>query len=213
MTTRVAIVDDHPLVVRGLDFALSRAGDIEVVARGSTVHEAREILGRDDVDVLLLDVRLPDGNGLTMLGDEAIAPRCPVLVLSSFETRQYVAAAIRFGAQGFMLKTAPIDELLDAIRRVGEGGAAFSAEQLRDANSRLVQLTTRERDILRLVLGGRTNDEISAALGTSHKTVEAHLTRMYERFGVASRVELALRADRDGWLDIGPATGGPGGAR
>lgn len=203
MTTRVAIVDDHPLVIEGLDFALSRAGDIEVVARGSSVADARAILARDDVDVLLLDVRLPDGNGLTMLDDEKASRRCPVLVLSSFETRQYVAAAVRFGAQGFMLKTAPIDNLLDAIRRVGDGGAAFSAEHLRDSSTKLVQLTPREQDILRLILDGRSNDEISAALGTSHKTVEAHLTRLYERFGIASRVELALRADRDGWLDLG----------
>jgi DNA-binding NarL/FixJ family response regulator len=138
-----------------------------------------------------------------MLADDKPARRCPVLVLSSFETPQYVASAVRFGAQGFMLKTAPINDLLEAIRRVAEGGAAFSAEHLRDSTMKLVQLTARERDILKLILDGRSNDEISAALGTSHKTVEAHLTRLYERFGMASRVELALRADRDGWLDLG----------
>jgi len=204
MTTRVAIVDDHPLVVSGLDFALSRAEDIEVVARGATIADARAFIERIDVDVLLLDVRLPDGNGLTMLADLDAKNRCPVLVLSSFETQQYIAAAVRYGAQGFMLKTAPIDELLNAIRRVGDGGAAFSADDLRAGSKSVVRLTARERDILRLILDGRSNDEIGAALGTSPKTVEAHLTRLYERFGFASRVELALRADRDGWLDLDP---------
>jgi DNA-binding NarL/FixJ family response regulator len=199
---RVGIVDDHPLVVGGLELALAKAADVEIVVRGGTAAEAREILGREDVDVLLLDVRLPDGNGLAMLSDVATERRCPVLVLSSFETAQYVAAAVRFGAQGFMLKTAPIDDLLAAIRRVAAGGAAFSAEHLREGTAKLVRLTPREREILRLVLDGRTNEEIGAAMGTSHKTVEAHLTHMYERFGIALRVELALRAERDGWLEI-----------
>ena len=202
---RVAIVDDHPLVMGGLDLVLSRAEDVAVVARGSSVADARAILARDDIDVLLLDVRLPDGNGLAMLAGDAGARRAPVLVLSSFETPQYVGAAVRYGAQGFMLKTAPIDELLAAIRWVAAGGAAFSAEQLRDSQTKLVRLTPRERSILRLILEGRSNEEIAAAIGTSHKTVEAHLTHMYERFGIASRVELALRADRDGWLDLGPS--------
>jgi DNA-binding NarL/FixJ family response regulator len=200
---RVGIVDDHPLVVSGLELALAKAADVEIVARGGTAAEAREILAREDVDVLLLDVRLPDGNGLAMLSDVTTGRRCPVLVLSSYQTAQYVAAAVRFGAQGFMLKTAPIDDLLAAIRRVADGGAAFSADQLREGTAKLVRLTPREREILRLVVDGRTNEEIGAAMGTSHKTVEAHLTHMYERFGIASRVELALRAERDGWLEIG----------
>jgi DNA-binding NarL/FixJ family response regulator len=203
VTIRVAIVDDHPLVVSGLDTALATDADIEVVARGGDVAAAAEILRRQDVDTLLLDVRLPDGNGLTLLAGTRSQDRCPVLVLSSFETPQYVAAALRFGAQGFMLKTAPLEDLLAAIRRVAAGGSAFTAEQLREANTQFVRLTPRERQIVDLVLKGRSNEEIAGAIGSSRKTVEAHLTHLYERNGIGSRVELALRAERDGWLDLG----------
>ena len=202
MTVRVAIVDDHPLVVGGLDTALSTVEDIEVVARGGDVAAARDILRRSDVDTLLLDVRLPDGNGLALLASTSDDERCPVLVLSSFETPQYVAAALRYGAQGFLLKTAPLEELVAAIRRVASGGSAFSADQLREANTRFVRLTPRERQIVDLILRGRSNEEIAGAIGASRKTVEAHLSHLYERYGIASRVELALRAERDGWLDL-----------
>ena len=202
MTVRVAIVDDHPLVVGGLDTALSTVEDIEVVARGGDVAAARDILRRSDVDALLLDVRLPDGNGLALLASTSGDVRCPVLVLSSFETPQYVAAALRYGAQGFLLKTVPLEELVAAIRRVASGGSAFSADQLREANTRFVRLTPRERQIVDLILRGRSNEEIAGAIGASRKTVEAHLSHLYERYGIASRVELALRAERDGWLDL-----------
>jgi len=202
---RVAIIDDHPLVIGGLDRALSSVKDIRVVARGGTVAEARAILARADVDVLLLDIRLPDGNGLVLLSSTANERRCPVLVLSSFETPQYVSTALRFGARGFMLKTAPLEDLVGAIRAVAAGGSAFTAEQLLDANTRSIRLSFRERQIVQLIVAGRSNEEIAGAIGSSRKTVEAHLTHLYGRLGIASRVELALRAERDGWLDLGPS--------
>jgi len=204
VTINVAIVDDHPLVVGGLDIALSTVEDIAVVARGGDVASAKLILGRHDIDAMLLDVRLPDGNGLALLASTADERRCPVLVLSSFETPQYVAAALRYGAQGFMLKTAPLEDLVSAIRRVAAGGSAFSADQLREATAQLVRLTPRERQIVDLILKGRSNEEIAGSIGSSRKTVEAHLTHLYERYGISSRVELALRAERDGWLDLDP---------
>jgi DNA-binding NarL/FixJ family response regulator len=202
MTIRVAVVDDHPLVIGGLDAALASVDDLEVVARGSTRAEAATLLARSDIDVVLLDVRLPDGNGLELLADAASAARPAVIVLSSFKNSQYVAAALRFGAQGFLLKTEPLEVLVDAIRRVAGGESAFSADQLRTGQTAFVRLTKREREIVRLVLDGRSNDEIGARIGASRKTVEAHLSTLYERYGVATRVELALRAERDGWLDI-----------
>lgn len=202
MSIRVGFIDDHPVVVGGLDAALSAADGIEVTARGTTIAEARDILSRKDIDVVLLDIRLPDGNGLELLSEIPADQRPAVLLLSSFKTPQYVAAALRFGAQGFLLKTEPMDVLLEAISRIAAGGSAFTAEQLRSGQAGYVRLTPRERQILRLVLEGRSNDEIAAAIGGSRKTVEAHLTHLYERCGVSTRVELALRADREGWLDI-----------
>ncbi len=202
MTVRVAVVDDHPVVLSGLDAALATVGGIMVVAHGTNVADARAILQRDDVDVLLLDVRLPDGNGIELVASGARSERPAIIILSSFTNRQYVAAAIRFGALGFLLKTTPLPDLVDAIRRVASGGSTFTAEQLRDAQSGFVALTMRERQILRLVLDGRSNDEISVALNVSRKTIEVHLSKLYSRFGAIGRVELALRADHEGWLEI-----------
>jgi DNA-binding NarL/FixJ family response regulator len=213
---RVGLVDDHPVVLSGLDTALATVDDIEIVARGGSLAEAREIAARDDIDVLLLDVRLPDGNGLELLDEVSRRGRPAVLVLSSFRSRQYVAAALRFGASGFLLKTAPLGDLIVAIRSVASGGTAFTTDQIRDAQQGFVTLSQREREIVELVLRGRSNDEIAVALRASRKTVEFHLTRLYERFGVMTRVELALRADQEGWLDItsdrmhGPARGPTG---
>jgi DNA-binding NarL/FixJ family response regulator len=204
MTIRVAVIDDHPVVVGGLDAALATVEGVEVAARGGTVAEARAILEGQAVDVVLLDVRLTDGNSLGLLAETMARPRPAVLILSSFKTQQYVAAAVRYGAQGFLLKTAPLDELVEAIRRIAAGGSAFSADQLRNGQATFIRLTPRERQILRLVLEGRSNEEIGAAINASRKTVEAHLSHLYERYGVQTRIELAMRAEREGWLEVGP---------
>jgi len=204
MTIRVAIVDDHPVVIRGLEAALRDIEDLDVVARAGTVRQAEGLLVRDDLDVVLMDIRLPDGNGLSLLERTDGLRRPAVLMLSSFEAAQYVAAAVRFGAQGFLLKTAPVGDVVEAVRRVAAGGSAFTADQLHRGVTGLVRLRPRERDVLRRVLDGQSNDEIAAGLGTSRKTVEKNLSRLFERFGVASRLELGLRAEREAWLEIEP---------
>lgn len=202
MTIRVGLVDDHPVVLGGLQAALTSVADMEVAARASSIHEAEEVLARADLDVVLLDIRLPDGNGLELLASTRGQVRPPVIVLSSFRTTQYVAAAIRFGASGFLLKTAPLDELVAAIRTVADGGSTFSASELSQAPADYVSLSPRQRELLRLVLAGHSNDEIARDLGISRKTVESHLSRLFGRFGTGSRTELALRAERDGWLEV-----------
>lgn len=135
MTVRVALVDDHPIVLNGLQAALGTIDEIVIVAQGSSVADAGSILERNDVDVVLLDVRLPDGNGIELLARPGRPARPAIIILSSFRNRQYVAAAIRFGAQGFLLKSTPLPELVDAIGRVAAGGSIFTAEQLREAQS------------------------------------------------------------------------------
>jgi DNA-binding NarL/FixJ family response regulator len=210
---RVAIVDDHPVVLSGLDAALRTASDIEVVGHGRSIAEARVLAVLEDVDVLLLDVRLPDGNGLDLLSELSERTGPAVLVLSTFKTRQYVAAALRFGARGFLLKTAPLEELVAAIRQIATGGTAFSPEQLREARTGFVSLSSREREIVALVIAGRSNDEIAAQLGASRKTIEVHLSRLYERFEVMTRLELAMRAEHEGWLDLAQARPGPQSSR
>jgi DNA-binding NarL/FixJ family response regulator len=199
---RVALVDDHPVVLGGLEMGLRTVEDIVVVATARTLAEARAVALRDDVDVMLLDLRLPDGNGLELLPEVSRRGRPAAVVLSSFELRQYVAAALRFGADGFVSKTAPLEEVASVIRLVASGGTAFSAEQLRQAWSGFVSLAGRDREIVQLLMAGRSNDEIAAALGISHKTVESRLSRLYQRAGVMTRLELAMLADREGWLDV-----------
>jgi DNA-binding NarL/FixJ family response regulator len=202
MTVRVGIVDDHPIVLGGLEAALNGVEGIEVVARAGTIRDAEALLTGTGLDVVLMDVRLPDGNGLELLARTDGGRSVAVIVLSSFETTQYVAAAIRFGAQGFLVKTAALEDVVAAVRRVADGGAAFSAGQLRDGLRGPVRLRPRERDVLRRVLDGQSNDEIAAGLRTSRKTVEKHLSQLFARFGVASRLELGLRAEREAWLEI-----------
>jgi DNA-binding NarL/FixJ family response regulator len=199
---RVGLIDDHPVVLEGLVGALATAPDILIVARGGSFAAAREMIEKGDLDVLLLDIRLPDGNGLELLAEAVRRGRPATLILSSFRSRQYVAAALRFGANGFLVKTAPLDELIAAIRTVAAGGTAFTNDQIREGRTGFVNLTEREREIVRLVLDGKSNEEIATIVGTSRKTVEYHLTRLYERFGILTRVELALRADHEGWLDV-----------
>jgi DNA-binding NarL/FixJ family response regulator len=207
MTIRIGLVDDHPVVLEGLEAALGGIPDLAVADRGGTVGDARRLLARDDLDVVLLDVRLADGSSLEALREREANGGPAVIVLSSFRTAQYVAAAVRFGAQGFLLKTAPMDEVAAAIRTAASGGTWFSADQLRAATRDAVSLTAREREVVALVLDGCSNDEIGVRLGMKRKTVEAHLSRMFLRFGVMSRLELGLRAEREGWLDLVPESG------
>ena len=189
--------------------------------------EAAEEAGLFDaerVDVVLLDIRLGTDSGLRALtrgapGDGAVTAdpggsgtagdggsgtageRPAIIVLTAYDYPQYAEAALRLGAAGFVLKTAPLPELVDAIRRVAAGGLAFS---VRPSSAGLARLSPREHDVVRLVADGRTNDEIGSALKIGSKTVETHLARLFERLGVASRTELAMRALREGWLDVPP---------
>ncbi len=202
MSIRIGIVDDHPLVTGGLAAALRSIGGFDVVAHGATVDEARALLVRDDLDVVLLDVRLEDGNGIQALAEREFRTRPAVLVISSFESSQYVAAAARYGAAGFLIKTVPLPALADQIRTVAAGGSVLTVQQ-REAS--LVKLTPRERQIVRLAMEGLNNKEIGARLGGSPKTVENRLGQLFERFGITGgRIELARRAAEEGWLDIEP---------
>lgn len=204
MTIRVAIVDDHPLVLEGLQSALSRNPRIEVVGTASTVAGASALIDEQTPDIALLDLRLPDGSGTDLLAAYQKAQSAPAfIVLSTFLTTQYVNAAITLGASGFLLKTEPIELIVAAIEDVIGGKLAFSAEQLRASwRAGWTPLTSRERDIIEGVMAGRSNDELSAGLHISRKTVEAYLSRLFERFGVLTRTELAVLAEREQWLAL-----------
>jgi DNA-binding NarL/FixJ family response regulator len=198
---RVAIVDDHPVVRAGTAAILEQAPDLSLAGTACTLEEARPLLDADAVDVLLLDLRLGQQFGLGVFeGAEARLPA--IVVVTSYDYPQYVDAALRLGAAGYVLKTAPISELLETIRRAAAGKLSFDVRP-----GAAARLSTREREVVAAVADGLSNDEIASRLGISPKTVESHLRRLFERHGVASRTELATRALRDGWLEVPPTRG------
>jgi DNA-binding NarL/FixJ family response regulator len=199
-TIRIAIVDDHPVLRDGIAALLSAQADMEVVASGASVADAAAFLDSRDIDVLLLDVRLGSDSGLNALQDQP-EKKPAVVVLTAYAYPQYSQAALRLGASGFALKNGPIDDLIAAIRTAAAGGLSFSVRPTTQPG-----LTERELDVVKRVIDGRSNDEIASDLQISPKTVESHLRRIFERFGIGSRTELATRALREGWLDV-PAEG------
>ncbi len=163
---------------------------------GANLDDIRTELDAQLVDVLVLDIRL----GLRLLQTELPEPRPAVVVLSGFDFPQYARSAMELGAAGFVGKDAPVEELVETIRSAASGALRFPAIVQAEG----VHLTPRERDVLRLVCDGRSNDEIAGALSISPRTVETYLQRMFSRLEVASRTELATRAVQEGLLDIPP---------
>lgn len=204
MTTQVALVDDHPVVLDGLRAAFARYPDIVVAWQASNAAEARRRLGARRVDVVLLDLRLPDGSGASLLAESHEMPDPPpFVILSSFATPQYVAAAMALGAAGFVLKTAPTEEIARAIRQVAEGRLAFTSEQIRAGRrAPWAPLTQREHEIIAGVMAGWSNDELSSQLHVARKTVEAYLSRLYIRYRVVTRTELGVLAEREQMLSL-----------
>lgn len=191
---RIAIVDDHPVVRDGTAALLDRQPDLKVACTAANLGEAIHQLATTPVDVVLLDIRLDGESGLRLLDDES---RPAVVVLSAYDYPQYIHAAQQLGAAGFVVKTAPIAVLAEAIRRVAAGGRAFEV-----TTSASVRLSRRELDVVRLVAMGRSNDEIAGSLGIGSRTVETHLHRIFERHGLLSRAELVAWAARNGWLEV-----------
>ena len=165
--TRVAIVDDHPVLREGTAALLARQPGLSIVGVAGTVEEAETLLATTAIDVVLLDIRLGTDSGLRLLSSAPADARPAIVVLTSYDYPQYADAAMRLGASGFVLKTAPITELIDAIRIAAAGGIAFRRRPVG-----AVRLSERELDVVRLVVDGRSNDEIGARLGIGPKTVD-----------------------------------------
>ena len=195
---RVGVVDDHPVVLDGLASSLARQPDIEIAWRAGSLGDARRALATAGCDIVLVDLRLPDGSGLELIERRPGGPA--FLILSSFDRPQYARAAHDRGASGYLLKTAPIEEIVAAIHMAAVGGRAFGAAHL-EALAGRNELSPRQVELVRLVAQGWSNDEIATRMSISAKTVEAYLTRLFARWDVGTRTELALRAERDGWLD------------
>lgn len=207
--SRLLIVEDAPLVASGLRSTLEEDPSNEIVGSVGSVAAAMAMLDQADVDVAVVDIRLPDGTAFDLMkrvaeGDRAMR----FLIVSSFDLAQYVEAALHLGASGYVLKTAPTSEILNAVRTVAAGGWAFDPDVVRKATAaKQLGLSPRDRQIIAGVLAARSNDEIGMDLGISRKTVEAHVSKLFARFGVTTRVELARRAEREQWLEAATSNG------
>jgi DNA-binding NarL/FixJ family response regulator len=200
---RVLLVDDHPAILDALGAGVRAASDMVLAGTARTLAEALALLGvprAGGVDVVVSDVQLAgEAEGLRLL--ERVGPEGPaVLLLSSFDQPPLIRTAFERGAAGYLLKTSEVAEVLDAVRVVAAGGTAFSAAMLRAIRSAPRRPSEREIEVLTLVCGGASNDEIGVRLGVTDKTVESHLRRLFDRYAVLSRTELAVLALREGWV-------------
>lgn len=216
---RVALADDQLLVRAGFRALIDAEPDLEVVAEASGGRELLELLRVHPVDVVLMDIRMPDGDGLWATEQIAADPALAgvrVVIVTTFELDEYVARAVRAGASGFLVKdTEPVD-LLRAVRVVAAGEALLSpgvtrrllerlSVGLREApdTAALDALTEREREVLRLVGLGLTNDEIAERLVLSPLTAKTHVSRIMTKVGARDRVHLVVLAYETGLVAPG----------
>jgi DNA-binding NarL/FixJ family response regulator len=214
MTIRVLLADDQPLLRGGFRVLIDSAPDVTVVGEAATGREAVELARSTGADVVLMDIRMPDLDGLAatrlITGDEATS-NVRVLILTTFEIDEYVYQALRAGASGFLGKSAEPEELLDAIRTVHRGDALLSPAATKGLikrflsqpdrtmpAERLAQLTDREREILILVATGMSNDEIAAHLVISPHTAKTHVNRAMAKLDAHDRAQLVVIAYETG---------------
>jgi len=207
------LVDDHPMVLAGVQQMLDTAGDIRVVAQAQDAREAMGALASDNPDVAVIDISLPDENGLSLLQRiKRTSPHVAVLMLSGYGEEMYALRALRAGADGYLTKGAPLDEIVGAVRRVADGGKHFSGalnellvRQLQGGKEKgHAALTPREFDIMMRLAAGESTGSIAAQLHRSPKTVSTHRSRLFEKLNVQSNAQLARYVMEQGLM--GPKT-------
>lgn len=202
---RVAIVEDHPATAEGLAVLLGREPDVLVIGTAPDLARARALIRSTSPDVVLCDVELAGGGrGFELLGDPShTGAKAPAIVfLSSYDYPAFYALALERGAAGYLLKTEPISEIARAIRKAAAGGTTFDVRVIQVAIGSFRRPSEREVELIGLVAAGRSNDEIALELGITMRTVESHLRRLFGRYGVFSRTELAMLAVREGWITL-----------
>lgn len=202
--TTVLVVDDHAVVRQGLVALISTVGDLEVVGEAGDGDAAVELAATLRPDVVLMDLSMPGTDGASATGRiRAAAPDVRVLVLTSFADQRHVLAALDAGADGYLLKHAEPETILEGLRQVARGEAPLdgrAARVLLSARSapppRTVDLTDRESEVLLLVADGLGNKQIARRLAITERTVKNHLTHIYQRLGVTDRTQAALWTER-----------------
>ncbi len=208
MAIRVLVADDHEVVRCGLR-SLVTGTEIEVVAEASSGEQALRLITEHKIDVLILDIRMPDGDGLNTLGRVKLDyPEIPVLLLSTYDNPTYIARAVALGAAGYLLKGRDREHLLEAIRKAAAGQDVWTRDELRRVTGALATprlnadvegpLTQRESEVLRQLALGLTNKEIAQALSISYETVKEHVQHILRKVGVSDRTQVAVWAVRKG---------------
>ena len=203
---KLLIADDHPVARSGIK-ALLTGTEINVVAEAATGQDAVKHALERDVDVVLMDVCMPEGDGVTALGRIKLdKPDLPIVMFSAFDNPAYVARAVALGASGFLLKGCTRDELVNAITKAAAGESVFTRDELRRVTGAMatprikanidVPLTQREAEVLRQMANGLTNKDIAKTLHISYETVKEHVQHILGKIGVNDRTQAALWAVR-----------------
>jgi DNA-binding NarL/FixJ family response regulator len=221
MSIRVLVADDQSMVRAGFRRLLSSEEGIEVVAEAGNGQEAIEKAARFHPTVILMDIRMPELDGLEATRRILAAdPAARVLILTTFDLDEYVYEALTAGASGFVLKDDPAEQLIAAVRTVAAGDALLSPAVTKRVIKQFVrvprpeppreleELTAREREILRLIAGGLSNAEIGAQLYISETTVKTHVTHIFQKLGLRDRVQAVVLAYQTGLFE--GETGGAG---
>ena len=226
MTIRVLLVDDQPLLRTGFRLILSGEADLEVVGEAADGEVALAQVRALRPDVVLMDIRMPRMDGVEatrrLTQDRSLPEPPKVVVLTTYDTDEYVVEALRAGASGFLLKDVPAEDLVDAVRVVHAGDAVVAPAVTRrlldrfalhlpaaeaQEPSRLPSLTERENDVLRLLAKGMSNAEIAAALVVSETTVKTHVSNVLTKLDLRDRVQAVVFAYRSGLVAVPEDTG------
>lgn len=207
---RVILVDDHKIVRSGIRAILERAGDIEVIAEADDGEQAKRLIQQHHPDVAVLDIQMPKVSGIEVIRwTRANLRGVGLLTLTAYDDAPYVMNVLQAGANGYILKTASPEDLIQAVRDVFAGKSALDIaitqklmEQMFEKNSAPVyqELTEREMEVLQLCARGYTNKAIAVQLSISDRTVQGHLAHIFDKLQAGSRTEAVMRAVSLGWI-------------
>jgi DNA-binding NarL/FixJ family response regulator len=203
---KVLLVDDHDLIRQGLHHAFERADDFSVVGEASSVAEGLAVAAQSQPDVVIMDVRLPDGSGLDAVKKlRAMDAQMGIVVLTMYAGDEHLFGALEAGASAFVPKDAPADDVVSAARHAAASPDAFSAADLASAMKRRLtpqgpQVSPREREVLGLLADGLAVAQIARTLYISESTAKTHISKLYEKLGAGNRAQAIMAAMRMGLI-------------
>ena len=202
---RILLADDHPSLRDGLASILESQPDLTVVAQAGTGREAVEKFKATSPDVLIVDLRMPDGDGIQTIKElVACNPAVKALVLTTYDNEEDIFSALEAGARGYILKDTTREEIIEAVRQIHAGNRYLPSAIAARLADRMIRpsLTPRELDVLRLVSRGRTNKEMAVAMFVSEETIKSHMKALFQKLGVHDRAEAVGIALQRGLLRL-----------